>query len=35
MLKSSPFIKPVIKKANDLESKLCLIQDTLDGWLKC
>ena len=35
MLKSSPYIKPVLKKANELENKLILIQDTLEGWLKC
>jgi dynein heavy chain len=35
MMKASPFIKQLIKWANQLESKLILIQDTLESWLKC
>ena len=35
MMKASPFIKPAINKANQLESKIVLIQDTLEGWIKC
>ena len=34
-MKASPFIKPNLKKANDLELKLMLVQETLDGWLRC
>lgn len=35
LMKSSPDIKPVLRKANDLEGKLLLTQDTLEEWLKC
>ena len=35
MMKSSPFIKPILKRANDLEQKLLIVQDTLEGWIKC
>lgn len=34
-MKSSPYIKPILKRANDLEQKLLLVQDTLEGWMKC
>lgn len=29
MMKSSPYIKPIITRANNVEAKLVLIQDTL------
>ena len=34
-MKASPYIKPILKKASDLEIKLILVQDTLEGWIKC
>lgn len=34
MMKSSPFIRPIIVKATAVEGKIVLIQDTLDNWLK-
>ena len=33
-MKSSPYIKNIIKRANDLEQKLMCVQDTLEGWMK-
>ena len=35
MMKSSPYIKPVLNKAISIETKLILIQDTLENWIKC
>jgi len=35
MMKSSPYIKPILKKANDMEAKLNMVQETLEGWMKC
>jgi hypothetical protein len=35
MIKSSPFIKPIIRRANDLESRILFVQDALEEWLKC
>ena len=35
MMKSNPFIKAVQNKANGLENKLLLIQETLDQWVVC
>lgn len=35
MMKASPYIKAVSNKANALEAKIVLIQDTLEGWIKC
>jgi dynein heavy chain len=34
MMKSSPYIKPVLSRAVATETKIILIQDTLDGWIK-
>ena len=34
MMKSSPYIRPIIGKANLVESKIVLIQDTLENWIK-
>jgi dynein heavy chain len=35
MMKSSPFINPVRRRANDLENRIILAQDALEEWLKC
>jgi len=35
MMKSSPYIVPIQKRANDLESRLIMVQDTLVGWQAC
>ena len=35
MMKASPYIKNLQKKANELEAKLIMVQDTLEGWRKC
>lgn len=35
MMKASPYIKPVLTRASATETKIILIQDTLDGWIKC
>ena len=35
MIKSSPYVKPIIDKAETLEYKLVQTQDTLDEWIKC
>jgi dynein heavy chain len=35
MMKQSSFIKPVQKECNKCDSRLQLMQDTLDGWIKC
>lgn len=34
-MKSSPFIKPLIPKANQIESRMIIIEQTLDGWIEC
>ena len=34
-MRASPYIKAVLNKANQLESKIVIIQDTLEGWIKC
>jgi dynein heavy chain len=34
MMKSSPYIKPVLSRASATDAKIILIQDTLDGWIK-
>lgn len=34
MMKSSPYIKPVLTKATAIESRIILIQDTLENWIK-
>lgn len=34
MMKSSPYIKPIIGKATLVEAKIVLIQDTLENWVK-
>ena len=34
MMKSSPFIKPILPKANQVEFRIVLIQDTLENWIK-
>jgi dynein heavy chain len=34
-MKVSPFIKPILKRVDDLEKRLLVIQDTLEGWIKC
>jgi len=33
-MKSSPYIKPIITRANNVEAKIVLIQDTLENWIK-
>lgn len=35
MMKASPYIRPVQKKAVDCENRLVMMQDTLEGWIKC
>ena len=35
MMKASPYIKAVLTKATTIETKIVLIQDTLEGWIKC
>jgi dynein heavy chain len=35
MMKASPYIKGCISKANQLEYKIVLIQDTLEAGIKC
>lgn len=35
MMKASPYIKQVLKQATALEQKIVLMQDTLEGWIKC
>jgi dynein heavy chain len=35
MMKSSPFINPVRRRATDLENRIGLAQDALEEWLKC
>ena len=35
MMKASPYIKPLLKMANNLELKIMLISDTLEECLKC
>jgi dynein heavy chain len=35
MMKQSSFIKPVQKECNKCDGRLQLMQDTLDGWIKC
>ena len=35
MLKSSPHIKNIMGKATSIETRLILIQDTLENWVKC
>ena len=35
MIKASPYIKGVINRATQIEIKIVLIQDTLEGWIKC
>lgn len=35
MMKSSPYIKPILVKANTSEAKLIMVTETLDGWMKC
>ena len=35
MIKASPYIKAVLTKANSIEIKIVLIQDTIEGWVKC
>ena len=34
MMKSSPFIKPILPKAIQVEMRIVLIQDTLENWIK-
>lgn len=34
MCKANPAIKPILQKANLIETKIILIQDTLEGWIK-
>lgn len=34
MMKSSPYIKPIILRAGQVESKIVVIQDTLENWIK-
>lgn len=34
MMKSSPYIKPIINRLNMAEARIVLIQDTLDNWIK-
>ena len=34
MCKANPAIKPILAKAIATESKIILIQDTLEGWIK-
>jgi len=34
MMKSSPYIKPILTRANNVETKIVLIQDTLENWIK-
>ena len=34
MMKSSPYIKPVLNRLNQAELRIVLIQDTLDNWIK-
>ena len=34
IMKASPYIKGVINKANQIEQKIILIQDTLEQWIK-
>jgi len=35
MLKASSFVKPLLKSLLFIQSKIVLIQDTLEGWVKC
>ena len=35
MIKASPYIRGVVTRANQIEIKIVLIQDTLEGWIKC
>lgn len=35
MMKSSPYIKPIINRLNMAEARIVLIQDTLENWIKC
>jgi dynein heavy chain len=35
MLKASPHIKGILKKANEMEAKFITIQDCLENWMKC
>jgi len=35
MMKASPFMKPIIRQANELEKRMNIISETLDGCLKC
>lgn len=34
MCKANPAIKPILQKATLIETKIILIQDTLEGWIK-
>lgn len=34
MMKSSPYIKPVLNRLNQAETRIVLIQDTLENWIK-
>lgn len=34
MMKSSPYIKPIINRLNMAEARIVLIQDTLENWIK-
>lgn len=34
MMKSSPYIKPVLNRLNQAEARIVLIQDTLENWIK-
>lgn len=33
-MKSSPYIKPILTRANNVEARIVLIQDTLENWIK-
>lgn len=33
-MKSSPYIKPIINRLNMAETRIVLIQDTLENWIK-
>lgn len=34
MMKSSPYIKPILARATAVQAKIILIQDTLENWIK-
>lgn len=35
MMKSSPWVKPLLKKVNELEVRISSITDLIEEWIKC